>query len=310
MDEMKMLQDRHNAQPSPSPEAIAQARARLIAHTRPESRRRRRTFQIPRLSGPAMAGLGLTSTAAAVALAVAISGTTQRGPGGSTAKPDTELSASQVLLAAAHQAEVAPTTGGYWHVKERQESSKWGQVIYERWTRRNGQSWIGSLTVGGTTPGQLTAVEGSQSFSVCGGKLTFGQLQALPTDPAALKAWMFEFAQGSPKDSPLNAAGQSKITLPCLIQLLASVPVTPKVRATAYRALAASQYVQRTPGQVKDGLGRSGIEIVPSQILSYRLIIDPKTSFVLQAQDELLGPLKRLYVEVGWTNEKPHVPTP
>jgi hypothetical protein len=50
MDEMQMLRDHHDAQPSPSPDAVVTARARLAAHTRP-----RRLPRLGRLSwGPSL----------------------------------------------------------------------------------------------------------------------------------------------------------------------------------------------------------------------------------------------------------------
>ena len=55
MDEMQMLRDHHDAQPSPSPDTVVKARARLAAHTRP-----RRMPRLGRLSrGTAAAGLAL-----------------------------------------------------------------------------------------------------------------------------------------------------------------------------------------------------------------------------------------------------------
>jgi hypothetical protein len=316
MDEMKMLQDRHDAQSSPSPDFIAEARARLVAHTRPESRQRRRGFRIPQLSWPRMAALGLTATAAAAAVAVAVT-----GAGTAPQVPDAkhpqqvQLSASKVLLAAAHQAELASTTGKYWHVKTLTTSD--GSDLTEEWTTRDGKFWLGrrvltaAKTPEGPPPkaGTATLIADKSRFSICSKDATFKEVAALPSDPAGLKVVMMKSMEryAALHNQQTNLAG-------CLTDLLADVPASPKVRAAAFKALAQMSNVT-LEGKTTDSRGRAGIAItIKDQRNSWRLVIDPRTSLVLSEQTTFfIGDTRMrsssVYLAVGWTNEKPHVPT-
>ena len=103
MDELQLLKDHHDAQPGPSPEIVAGARLRLVQHTG-----HRRGF---RFTWPLATGLGMTAAAASVALVVGASGS-----GTAPVKPQPELTARQVLLAAAAQVDRQPQAiGKYLH---------------------------------------------------------------------------------------------------------------------------------------------------------------------------------------------------
>ena len=112
MDEMLLVRQLLD-EPPPSREVITSGRERVSSQSAgavPTTRRRRRRVGF----GRALA-LGLTGVAAAASLAVATLGFGHASPQG--AGPQTiQLSARNILLAAAITAESAPTSGAYWHV--------------------------------------------------------------------------------------------------------------------------------------------------------------------------------------------------
>ncbi|HEY7486154.1 MAG TPA: CU044_5270 family protein [Streptosporangiaceae bacterium] len=306
---MQLLREHHDAQAPPSPECVASARARLIAHTRPPRRR-------PRFTRPAMAGLGLAATAvAATAVAVAVAGSVTAPdprPG------DTDVSGRQVLLAAAHQAELAPTAGAYWHVKTYGDFAAGvgagktsGRVVTEIWVKRNGQAWVGWRRLAGARAGtaDLVAVKRPRSFTVCDTQMTFTELVGLPPNATTLTD-VIRKAMDHNDDGPVPAASQEAFVAGCLSQLLADVPATPKVRAAAYRALAMMPIV-KVEGKATDPRGRAGVAVtIKRDSGSSRLIIDPRTSLVLSRQDTSIAKSRaEVYLATGWTDEKPHVPT-
>jgi hypothetical protein len=184
-----------------------------------------------------------------------------------------------------------------------------------------------------TAPGTASVVRfGPDTFQLTEGhKLTFGQLQRLPQDPHALRAWLVKMARrdldpaASAAVVDLNVAGE-------LSDLLVDFPVPPGVRAAAFRALAAMPGVTSI-GPTRDELGRPGVGIeigvstpgaegiavlgdgspivAPAGRLIRTLIVDPQTSHVLSDRTSVgnSGPvIDTLVVRVGWTNGKPHKP--
>jgi hypothetical protein len=242
---------------------------------------------------------------------------------------------------------------------------------HEKWARRNGHAWSGDRRwVRPTTPedqaawrrdgapntwcrGQtdtqppkpecLHTAPGTASltkdyfpFEVSEGlQLTFGQLQRLPANADALRAWLAADARRH-LDQSAHAALINQNVAAELADLLVYVPVPPPVRAAAFRALADMPHVKST-GPTRDELGRSGVGIkiaegrgwtpVPGEPvrchgkyhcypaaharhITRTLIIDPGSSQVL-ADETTIG--RSLYsdtliLRVGWTNEKPHKP--
>jgi hypothetical protein len=248
---------------------------------------------------------------------------------------DTDLSGSQILLAAAHQAEAVPTTGRYWHFQVDIEfSSEVGNKPTrhsrtESWTQRDGRSWTGWRELTGARAGTagLFKDQGVRKFGVCDKEMTYQQIVAFPTDPAALRATLVA-AMKHNDDGPVPANEQNQFVANCLSGLLTDVPASPQVRAAAYRAFAKSPDVTVT-GKTTDPRGRAGVGITitgPSGTTT-RLVIDPSTSSVLSRQSThvysghgVMSPAPKwkvgtvlatdtwVYGKIGWTDEKPHIP--
>lgn len=281
-------------------------------------------------------------TAVGAAAAVGLSVLPLVGPaGGRTA--GTEPYGPQILLAAADRAERVSTAGRYWHVKTDESVSvkKLQPPLRsqsESWITRDGHSWSGRQWITGPHAGESTffKVRGRTDFRICDDKMTYRQLAALPTEAAALRARLLK-AMGS-KDDSVPAARRDTFTLyrdaalnKCLSDLLVDIPVSPKVRAAAYRVLAASPDATVT-GKTTDPRGRAGVGVTlrvpaPAGRDTIQLVIDPSTSLVLstlsmrvhdgsaipslegfKAGDVTMA-TTRVYVQVGWTNERPHPPS-
>jgi hypothetical protein len=235
--------------------------------------------------------------------------------------------------------------------------------VNEEWTKRNGQAWRGrrewvrpktredeaawrrdgspsKWCMGETdteppepiclrtAPGTASLMKAYHALEVAEGReLTFAQLQWLPENPDALRAWVVDAVKDD-LDPSASAEVVDYNVADVLANLLVDVPVPPGVRAAAYGALADMPNVKST-GPTRDELGRVGVGIliddglrahvaVPgfrrfkTGELSRTLIIDPETSYVLATQTSIgtsSAPFGgTLILEVGWTNEKPHKP--
>ena len=239
-------------------------------------------------------------------------------------------------------------------------------LVIERWVAADGRSWVGTrlagyrpLTAGdraawkrdgspttwevrqpnghvvrlSAVPGKgdlLPARKDKTYFDVYGEMVTYDQVQNLPTDPAALRAWadslskpveLLKRGDGSltPKGDRHVRAGEEVFVLQpskrerafttaaTLAALLHDAPASPKLRAAAFRVLADLPNVQNL-GPRRDPSGRAGVGI----LFDYRssleprggghpgrraieLIIDPATSKVLSyvIVDDLEVPNKR-----------------
>jgi hypothetical protein len=174
----------------------------------------------------------------------------------------------------------------------------------------------------------LTRMEGDDSFVVAEEhELTFAQLQRLPEETDALRAWVVDAVKSDLHDSASADVVDYNVS-DVLANLLVDVPVPPGVRAAAYRALADMPNVKGI-GTTHDALGRAGVGILidagdmtgvllpdgdrfTAGQLTRMLIIDTNTSHVLSDQasiDEGLDPSTgTLILDVGWTDEEPHEP--
>jgi hypothetical protein len=175
---------------------------------------------------------------------------------------------------------------------------------------------------------------GQDTFQITEGHdLTLAQLQRLPTDPERLRGWLVGIARHDLDAS----AGRAVVDLNVeqeLANLLVDFPVPPDVRAAAFRALAEMPHVSSI-GATHDELGRPGVGITirfPHVLAvvgdgsgegarqaalagepSRTLIIDPKTSIVLEDQTRIDRRssehlIDTVIQEVGWSDQAPHRP--
>ncbi|MFD0905106.1 CU044_5270 family protein [Actinomadura sediminis] len=320
MDETQRLRERYDALPGPEPRSVAAARARLDAHltgAAPAAARGRRRVR------PTW-GLGLLTAGAAAALAV----TTVVVPGDDPAAPAAPVAqaptARTILLAAADQAATAPADGKYWHVATLNLAG--GKSVRATWTTRDGRRWTGrrsAKTEPGVPATELHELKGlpPMGTTVLGADPSLSELQGLPTDPAKLKATAERNIPPIERDEETGKPVTTRhgYLVEALVGLITDQPVTPKVRAAAFRVLAATPGV-KTAGKATDELGRKGVVLTfelstpQSGTTGFRLIIDPKTSQVL-ARRVTADPKRKgrwtgttHYLAAEWTNEAPAVP--
>ena len=254
MDELKML-GTTLAGPDPSPDIVDRSRHRLqnVIRGGPAKPRRKKRW----------IAAGLTATAAtAAAAAVVVSGLSTPDP-----KKEPVLSGQQVMLAAATAAESKPATSGtYWHTKLVLSMGK-DTHVSETWIRRDGRTWLSAA------PGLVSSVKPRPMIEFT--KLDYAHIQQLPTDPDRLKAALL-------KSSTLpNARHQRQLTTINLLQVvLAEAPAPPKVRAAAYRALAALPNIDnlgRTAGGYRlkiSYMNGTGTHVDGTETI----VVDPKTT--------------------------------
>ncbi|MFG2003449.1 CU044_5270 family protein [Spirillospora sp. NPDC048911] len=290
MDDLRRVADALAA-PDLSPDAVARGRHRLSNRMLGPAARRRR----PRVLA---AMLGLAATAAAAAVVVTTLGTTS--PTGTPNGPPSEQSGRQLLLVAATTAASQPAgSGTYWYVKTIEEnkktSSKPWRGVLELWTRRDGAQWSG-------WKGTVLKSDGDDApsvFQVARTELTYDQLQRLPATADGLTAWINNSVGGG-----LPAGGERTFVPDTLIELLYRFPAPPKVRAAAYRALAALPNVKGA-GAVKGG---RGLLINAGTTDEQKLVFDPKTSLVRSVNTTGTTRYHRVTVLAAeWTNTLPKV---
>ena len=270
----------------------------------------RRAEQAPRRSPKRrLVPLASALTAvAAIAVAVVVIGTGGSGGSGGAPVPSaaTVLSGQQILLAAANTAERTPEgSGTYWYVKVVSAGDK---QQWENWTQRDGQTWFR----GNKSSGEMVKLAVSTPFRLGGPEVTLEQLQNLPTNPDALKAWIADALKHSDVRSSagkLDAAMQERFVFDGLISLVSQLPAPPKVRAAAFQAIAAYPNVESL-GAVKGG---QGLLISLGAGTPARLVVDPATSqiretnfFVTADGAELsAGGSSTFTLVAEWTNELP-----
>jgi len=149
--------------------------------------------------------------------------------------------------------------------------------------------------------------DATNNFLLGGNAVTLTALTALPTDAAALKSWLLNRFQQvgiqEPRDYALFWNAKS---------LVMDLPVTPAVRAAAYRMMADLTGVTLL-GTVTDQRGRSGMAVAYTRggdagSSEVRLIIDPATGQALaeenrNAAGELTG--YTLVDGMGFRDEEP-----
>lgn len=137
-------------------------------------------------------------------------------------------------------------------------------------------------------------VDGDKVFWL-GRNVTMKDLRGLPTDPAKLKAWLLKSYEGHGTESSSDKMSSDLWLYTVASGLITDMPVTPKVRAAAFRMLAALKSVQAVGG-LKDAAGRTGtaISIVEKTtvngVLQHRLIIDEATGRALGSDIVIVKP--------------------
>ncbi|MFI6484630.1 CU044_5270 family protein [Nonomuraea sp. NPDC050663] len=215
------------AKPDPSPDVVARRRQQLRSSMyRRAPQRRARWLLVP-----------------AAAAAMAITAALVIGPRLVDDSPPSTGSARDILLVAASTAEHTPEgSGTYWHITVTHE----GFPKAEYWYRRDGQFWLKGDGLKGE--GKLFKFPGeSQPFTVGPLRTSFDELRRLPTDENALYSHLrsaviqsdIRTSVGSP-----STADQDGVAIQALISLISEAPVSPQVRAAAYRALAAQPGIE------------------------------------------------------------------
>lgn len=176
----------------------------------------------------------------------------------------------------------------------------------------------------GPGPGFVGKTDPPHRFFVAERNMTYAGLRRLPADPEGIRAWAARaVADSANSDGPVPAEAREGMVAQSLASLLVEVPVSAKVRAAAYRALAEMPIV-RSLGPVKDERGRNGVGLAIEQGLksartTTHMVIDPATSFVLSERvaswasaPAVSAPAKEktsVYLAVGWTDSRPQVPS-
>jgi hypothetical protein len=219
---------------------------------------------------PLALGAGLVAAAAAAAVVVAtLPGTPAPAPSPQAEAP-VVVTGQEVLLAAATVAAQAPAgTGTYWHVKIDESQH------YEYWTKADGHVWFRGAKSGG----RVVPLTLPTPFRLGGAEVTMDQIQALPTEPAALRDWITNAVAHSDirtSAGPLTADQREEAVLEGLVSLVSTLPAPPAVRAASFRAIAAYPGV-RAVGAVPGG---QGLRVpLPGEGL---LVVDPATGRVNQ----------------------------
>ena len=134
------------------------------------------------------------------------------------------------------------------------------------------------------------------------GVLTFGQLQKLPANPAALTAKIVAINSAAERWMPLLDTPRERVFL-SLINLVGALPVPPQVRAAAFRAMAA------LPGVTSLGPtdGGQGLRFALGGSKSATIVVDPATSQVKEILTVVGvgGEVSSDSVAARWTSHRP-----
>ncbi|GAA3246767.1 CU044_5270 family protein [Dactylosporangium siamense] len=184
-----------------------------------------------------------------------------------------------------------------------------------------------------TGNGRLTPTKEPTQFRVLGEYLTADQIRALPSDPAALKQWLIGVIkkQNLPRKTDVEL-GESLFN--GVHNLLFLNPITPQVRAAAYRVLAGMPGVTSL-GAVKDGVGRNGVAVAITSNdtadeqradsggpYAVSIVFSPDTGDTLSFETRVLKPADylswvpkgalfsyRAVTDMRWTDDEPPAAT-
>ncbi|MFI6812555.1 CU044_5270 family protein [Nonomuraea sp. NPDC050328] len=156
----------------------------------------------------------------------------------------------------------------------------------------------GTITLS-TAPGKPSPghAAGEEIFWL-GRNVTMADLRALPDDPDGLKKWLLRYYAGHDTESD-RPMGQDAWLFQTTAGLITDMPVSARVRAAAFRMLAALPSVTAT-GQVTDARGRAGTAVAIETdsiartgergVLQDRLIIDEAAGAALARESVVVTP--------------------
>ncbi|MFB4300216.1 CU044_5270 family protein [Actinomadura sp. NTSP31] len=149
-----------------------------------------------------------------------------------------------------------------------------------------------------TGPGPVetsrTPLVGGDKVYWLGRNVSIKQLQGLPADPARLKKELLRWYGGHDTESSSVPMAADAWLFRVAGSLVTELPVTPKVRAGAFRMLAGLKTV-RSVGKVTDVKGRSGNAIGMEEkelsgVVRHLLVIDPGSGKALAEERVLVTP--------------------
>jgi hypothetical protein len=197
-----------------------------------------------------------------------------------TSKPTLYTTAATLLRAAGNAAGAQqggwPDTA-YWHVKSTYTQD--GHTYYHR------DIWIGHHASGvlrdpGVGPGVMAL--GAALFPDGHSGVTWDQLYALPTDPAALNTVLSNNVKDfGPDPNPTGGVSSVQELYVTVGDLLRESPASPALRKALYDVAAGIPGV-RLVGNMKDRLGRTGVGVERD---GETLLIDPATGRLLADMD-------------------------
>ncbi|MFC5180592.1 CU044_5270 family protein [Actinomadura harenae] len=126
-----------------------------------------------------------------------------------------------------------------------------------------------------------------------GRNVTMKQVRELPADPKKLKSQLSKWYRGHGTEAEGQKSTRDEWLFDVARGLVTDMPVTPKVRAAAFRLLAGLPSVVSL-GRVTDGQGRQGVAIGLTRPTTYgdlhqtRLIVDPSAGRGLGEEDVLV----------------------
>ncbi|GAA5047682.1 hypothetical protein HNP84_000323 [Thermocatellispora tengchongensis] len=172
-------------------------------------------------------------------------------------------------------------------------------------------------------------VDGDKVFWL-GRNVTMKDLRGLPDDPAELKRLLLSSYGGHGTESSSDPASEEEWLFAVTIGMITDMPVTPNVRAAAFRMLAELDGV-KVIDQVTDAEGRTGTAVAieqavkmkvtdekPSGVLQTRLVFDKETGQALARETVVVEPggfqagfepgtvwNSSAVIEAGWTDTDP-----
>ncbi|GAA0439047.1 hypothetical protein Acor_68600 [Acrocarpospora corrugata] len=246
-----------------------------------------------------------------------------------------------LLVAATSAAKEPTPNGKYWYMKTRSRSLMAVDGGYVMASEQDGESWLGdgsqwhkyqSLGTKPATAADQAAWEAAGSpatmsagigkkrlqVSTAAGKpytdkyrskyvywlgrnVTLADMRALPSDEAKLKASLLKYYTGASTEAASVPMAEDAWLFTVAGNLVIDAPVTPEVRAAAFRMLADLPSVESL-GRVTDSTGRSGTAIAietdsktqvddPDKgVLQDRLIIDEKSGRALAREYVVVKP--------------------